>query len=55
MTHEAILPLEIQVLSLAVLGAFSGWVLWLIRTQRLHLREDPFGELREPGRCLWPF
>ncbi len=39
MTHEAILPVEIQVLSLAVLLAFSGWVLWLIRTQRLHLRE----------------
>lgn len=39
MTHEAILPAEIQVLSLAVLLVFSGWVLWLIRTQRLHLRE----------------
>lgn len=40
MTHEAILPIEIQLLSLAVLVAFSGWVLWLIRTQRLHLRES---------------
>jgi hypothetical protein len=38
-SHEAILPLEIQLLSLAVLLVFSGWVLWLIRTQRLHLRE----------------
>ncbi len=38
MTH-AILPLEIQALSLAVLVVFSGWVLWLIRTKRLHLRE----------------
>ncbi len=34
-----LLPLEIQVISLVVLVAFSGWVLWLIRTQRLHLRE----------------
>lgn len=39
MTHERILPLEIQLISLAVLLVFSGWVLWLIRTQRLHLRE----------------
>ncbi len=38
MTH-GILPVEIQVLSLAVLLVFNGWVLWLIRTQRLHLRE----------------
>ncbi len=37
MTHA--LPLEMQVISLAVLGVFSTWVLWLIRTQRLHLRE----------------
>ncbi len=35
-----ILPVEIQLLSLLVLLAFSGWVLWLIRTQRLHLRES---------------
>jgi hypothetical protein len=34
-----ILPLEIQAVSHAVLLAFSGWVFWLIRTQRLHLRE----------------
>ncbi len=41
MTHaQPLLPLEIQVISLAVLLAFSGWVLWLIRTQRLHLRES---------------
>ncbi len=39
MTKEGILPIEIQLLSLAVLFVFSGWVLWLIRTQRLHLRE----------------
>ncbi len=37
---DAILPLEIQALSLAVLLAFSGWVGWLIRRQRLHLRES---------------
>jgi hypothetical protein len=35
-----ILPVEIQLLSLAILLAFSLWVLWLIRTQRLHLRES---------------
>ncbi len=40
MTHEPLLPLSIQIVSLAVLFAFSGWVLWLIRTQRLHLRES---------------
>lgn len=40
MTQPAILPVEMQLLSLAVLVAFSGWVLWLIRTQRLHLRES---------------
>jgi hypothetical protein len=34
-----ILPLEMQLLSLAVLFAFTAWVLWLIRRQRLHLRE----------------
>lgn len=40
MTHDLILPVQIQVISLAVLLAFSGWVVWLIRTQRLHLRES---------------
>ncbi len=40
MTHEGILPIEIQVLSLVVLTAFSAWVIWLIRTQKLHLRES---------------
>lgn len=40
MSHAGLLPVEIQVVSLAVLLAFSGWVLWLIRTQRLHLRES---------------
>lgn len=37
--QQSILPVEVQLISLAVLLAFSGWVLWLIRTQRLHLRE----------------
>ncbi len=36
---SGLLPIQVQVTSLAVLIAFSGWVLWLIRTQRLHLRE----------------
>ncbi len=40
MTHPPLLPLEIQFVSLAVLVAFSAWVLWLIRTQRLQLRES---------------
>jgi hypothetical protein len=35
-----ILPLEVQLVSLAVLVVFSGWVVWLIRTQRLQLRES---------------
>lgn len=39
MTHP-ILPIEIQAVSLTVLVAFSAWVAWLIRTQRLHLRES---------------
>jgi hypothetical protein len=39
-TAPPILPVEIQLLSLAVLLIFSVWVLWLIRTQRLHLRES---------------
>jgi hypothetical protein len=39
-TPQPLLPLEIQVISLGVLAAFSAWVLWLIRTQRLHLRES---------------
>jgi hypothetical protein len=39
MTPQPILPLPVQLLSLAVLLVFSGWVIWLIRTQRLHLRE----------------
>jgi hypothetical protein len=37
---HGILPLEFQLVSLAVLLAFSGWVVWLIRSQRLHLRES---------------
>jgi hypothetical protein len=40
MPPERILPLEIQLLSLAVLVAFSAWVVWLIRKQRLQLRES---------------
>ncbi len=40
MIHEPLLPLPIQIVSLAVLLAFSGWVVWLIRTRRLHLRES---------------
>lgn len=39
MTHP-ILPLELQILSLAVLGAFLAWVIRLIRTQRLTLRDS---------------
>jgi hypothetical protein len=38
--RHGILPVEFQLLSLALLFAFSGWVLWLIRHQKLHLRES---------------
>ena len=38
--NAPILPVSIQLVSLAVLLAFLGWVLWLIRSQRLHLRES---------------
>lgn len=34
-----ILPVAIQILSLAVLLALSAWLTWLIRNQRLQLRE----------------
>ncbi len=37
--NPGLLPIQVQLASLVVLLAFSGWVLWLIRTQRLHLRE----------------
>jgi hypothetical protein len=37
--RSAILPIEVQLVSLAVLFAFSAWVAWLIRRQRLQLRE----------------
>ena len=35
-----ILPVEVQVLALGFLLAFTAWVIWLIRNQRLHLRES---------------
>jgi len=38
--NQAILPVEVQLVSLAVLLAFSAWVVALIRKQRLHLRES---------------
>ena len=37
---EGILPFQVQLVSLAVLLAFSAWVITLIRKQRLHLRES---------------
>jgi hypothetical protein len=40
MPTDRILPLEVQLIAIAVLLAFSGWVVWLIRKQRLHLRES---------------
>ncbi len=36
----SILPWQIQLVALTVLLAFLGWVLWLIRSQRLQLRES---------------
>lgn len=40
LASQSILPVQIQLLSLGVLLVFSGWVFWLIRAQRLHLRES---------------
>ncbi len=40
MPSDRLLPFEIQIISLAVLGVFSAWVLWLIRTRKLHLRDS---------------
>jgi len=40
MPSDPLLPFEIQIISLAVLGVFSSWVVWLIRTQKLHLRDS---------------
>jgi len=36
----ALIPLELQVISIAVLAAFLLWVLRLVRTQRLSLRDS---------------
>jgi hypothetical protein len=35
-----LLPLELQILACATLLAFSGWVLYLVRLQRLSLRDS---------------
>jgi hypothetical protein len=40
MSGSPILPLELQLPSLAVLGLFLAWVLRLIRTHRLGVRES---------------
>lgn len=40
MTPGRILPVEMQLVSLLVLVLFAGWVIRLIRTQRLQLRES---------------
>jgi hypothetical protein len=40
MSETPILPRELQVASLAVLGLFLAWVLRLIRTHRLTLRDS---------------
>jgi hypothetical protein len=37
---RSILPLSVQLVALALLVLFSGWVIRLIRTQRLQLRES---------------
>jgi hypothetical protein len=54
---ERILPLEIQVVSIAVLLAFCAWVVWLIRSQRLQLRESLIWLLTTLGAIAitaWP-
>ncbi len=40
MLHSEILPLEVQIPSLATLFLFLGWVVHLIRRQRLSLRDS---------------
>jgi hypothetical protein len=39
MTHP-LLPIQLQVFACAILLAFSGWVLYLVRQQRLSLRDS---------------
>jgi hypothetical protein len=39
-THQEILPLGMQLGSLAILLCFLGWVVWLIRTEQLNLRDS---------------
>lgn len=39
MRHD-IVPVELQLVSIVVLGIFLGWVLRLVRTQRLSLRDS---------------
>jgi hypothetical protein len=56
-TTERILPLEIQIVSIAVLLAFCAWVVWLIRSQRLQLRESLIWLLTTLGAIAitaWP-
>jgi len=38
--HQEILPLGMQLGSLAILLCFLGWVVWLIRTEQLSLRDS---------------
>jgi hypothetical protein len=38
--HQEILPLGMQLGSLVILLCFLGWVLWLIRTEQLSLRDS---------------
>lgn len=40
MIHPEVLPLELQLPSLLVLGLFLAWVVRLIRQQRLNLRDS---------------
>jgi hypothetical protein len=38
--HQEILPIGMQLGALAVLLCFLGWVVWLIRTEQLNLRDS---------------
>ena len=40
MSHDPVLPLELQLLSLALLFAFFAWVIRLIRAQKLSIRDS---------------
>lgn len=56
MRHD-IVPVELQLISIVVLGIFLAWVLRLVRTQRLSLRDSlvwVLSTLAATGVALFP-